>query len=288
MPTSTTTWGSPSRCWGRSEEALRSVQRAIQLRPDFAAAHNNLGAVLKDQRRLEEAAASYQKAIQLQPDYAAAYNNLGGALRVLGRLEEAAASYQRAIQLEPEFAEAHRILGVVLSDQGRLEEAAASYQRAIRLEPDFAEAHKMLGVVLHQARAAGGGGGQLSTGDPAQARLRRGAQSLGKAWLLVGRFEQGWPEYEVALEVRRIALPTRSQAPSGMARPWADEPSCSSTQQGLGDTLQFIRYAPLVAQRGGRVIVACPQPLLRLLASCPGVGGGGRGGPLPSSTSMPR
>ncbi len=133
---------------GQLKEAELSTRKAIEIKPDYAEAHYNLGNILKDHGKLQEAEISYRKAIEIKPDYAIAHNNLGGILSDLGKLQEAEISYRKAIEINPDFAEAHSNLGIILSDLGKLQEAELSYRKAIENEPDFADAHLNLGVSL--------------------------------------------------------------------------------------------------------------------------------------------
>ena len=133
----------------RISEAVNANQKSVELAPQDAEAHYNLGITLQKLGRFDEAEASYTQAIALKPDYALAHNNLGITLQELGRLDEAEASYTQAIAFKPDYALAHNNLGVTLKDLGRLAEAQASYTQAIALKPDYAEAHSSLGVVLH-------------------------------------------------------------------------------------------------------------------------------------------
>ena len=135
---------------GRISESLIASQRSVQLDPQDAEAHSNLGNTLQQQSRLEEAEASYGQAITLKPDYAEAHYNLGNTLKEQGRLNEAEASYGQAITLKPDYAEAHYNLGNTLKEQGRLNEAEASYGQAITLKPNDAEAYSNLGVMLQE------------------------------------------------------------------------------------------------------------------------------------------
>ena len=135
---------------GRVQESLVPIQKLIELSPEDAGAHNNLGVVLKNLKRLDEAEVSYRHAVALRSDYTAAHNNLGNTLQELGRLDEAEASCRQAISLQPDFAEAHYNLGVVLQELDRFGEAEASYRQVTALKPDFADAHSNLGVVLKQ------------------------------------------------------------------------------------------------------------------------------------------
>ena len=132
----------------RIKEALIASQKCVELAPQDAEAHFNLGVLLKEQARLEEAEASYAQAIALKPDYAEAHTNLGNTLKELGRSKEAAETFRQALELEPNFAEAHFNLGITLKELGRLEEAEASLRRATILKPDFAKAHDHLGDLL--------------------------------------------------------------------------------------------------------------------------------------------
>ena len=135
---------------GKLDKALACYRQALQLKPEYAEAHNNLDNVLKDQGKLDEAVACYQRVLQINPDYTLGHYNLGVVWKEQGKLDEAVACYQRALQLKPDFAEAHNNLGNVFKDQGKLEEAVACYQRALELKPEFAEAHNNLGVVLRE------------------------------------------------------------------------------------------------------------------------------------------
>ena len=182
MPRHTATSASPCRSRGRLEEAIAAYRRAIELNPDHAEAHNNLGNVLGEQGRLDEAIAAYHRAIALKPDLGRGPQQPGHRAEGQGRLDEAIAAYHRAIELKPDYAEAHNnlgnalrtragstrrsppttgrsrsspmmprpttISGNALKDQGRLDEAIAAYNRAIALRPDLAEAHNNLGIAL--------------------------------------------------------------------------------------------------------------------------------------------
>ena len=133
---------------GKLDEAVACYRRAVELKPDDTEAHNNLGIALNEQGKLDEAVACYRRALELKPDYAEAHNNLGIALKEQGKLDEAIACYRRALELKPDFAEAHNNLGNALKDQGKPDEAVACYRRAVELKPDFAEAHNNLGSAL--------------------------------------------------------------------------------------------------------------------------------------------
>jgi protein O-GlcNAc transferase len=121
---------------GQWEEAISCYLTALQLKPDFVAAHFNLGSALQEQGKLDEAISCYQKTLELKPDSAGAYNNLGNVFQDQGKLNEAISCYQKALQLKPDFVTAFFNLGSAFQDQGRLDEAISCYQKALRIEPD--------------------------------------------------------------------------------------------------------------------------------------------------------
>ena len=133
---------------GQFEGAAASFRRALEINPDSAQAHCNLGAALHALCRFDEAAGSYRRALEIKPDYAKAYSNLGAVLDDLGLLEEAVNCYRQALAIEPNYAEAHSNLGNALRELGRLDDAVASHRRALEIKPDFADAYRNLGVAL--------------------------------------------------------------------------------------------------------------------------------------------
>jgi FkbM family methyltransferase len=213
----------------RSEACFR---RALALAPDYRI-HNHLGVVLQRRGELDEALTNFEQALRLSPNQAQTHNNLGAALVALGRLDKGIAHYHRALALEPKQAETHNNLGNVLQRQGRLDAAMESYERALVHTPDHAEARFNRSLVL------------LQRGD----------------------FAQGWTEYEWRWRYQG-AFPKRH-----LGRPaWSGEPLQGKTiliyaEQGLGDTLQFVRLVPILAERGARVLLEVPPPLVAVVRS---------------------
>ena len=130
---------------------MAAFHKALELKPDYANAHNNLGNALKDQGKLEDAVAAFHKALELKPDHAEAHSNLGSALKEQGKLDEAVAAFHKALELKPDHAEAHSNLGSAFKDQGKLEDAVACYRRALEFNPDRAEIHSNLLLTLNYA-----------------------------------------------------------------------------------------------------------------------------------------
>jgi tetratricopeptide (TPR) repeat protein len=274
---------------GRLLEASASFQAALRLRADFVEAHSNLGVTFQERGHTDEAIASLCQALALQPDFVDAHNHLGTVLESVGQLDKAIACYRQAIRRRPNFAEAHNNLGVALHKQGKYDEAVAHYRRALELKPDYPDAHYNLGAVLVDQ-------GQLDEGVASYERALwlkpdYGEAHLGRAqaWLQMGDFQRGWPEFEWRWRCK--AFPPRP-----FPQPVWDGSSLEGrtillhAEQGLGDTLQFIRYAPLVKQRAGQrgqVIVECQEELLPLLATCAGIDRlVARGGALPSPSAQ--
>jgi Flp pilus assembly protein TadD len=221
---------------GRLDEAIACCQRALELDPNSPELHNNLGIALKERGDLERAVASFERALDQKPAYADAHYNLANTLVKLHRLDQAERAYRRAIQLAPLDCEAHNNLGTLLQLQGRLDEAMACYHTAVGARAESAEAHRN------------------------RALLR----------LLLGDFAEGWPEYEWRWRMPGVKLPS-AQQPRWEGQPLAGKTVLLVAEQGIGDTIQFIRYAALVKGAGARVAVDCPPTLHALFRQTPGI-----------------
>jgi len=134
---------------GQFDNAVRSYRRAIMIKSDYAEAHCNLGNALYALGQLDNAAASYRLALKFNPGFAAAHYNLGHLMNSLGQLDNAVASYRRALAIKPDYCEAHINLGNALRDLGKLDDAVKSYHHALEIKPDFALAHSNLGTAFY-------------------------------------------------------------------------------------------------------------------------------------------
>jgi tetratricopeptide (TPR) repeat protein len=292
---------------GRHEEALKTFDKAVQLKPDDAELWSNLGTVLMDIDRPDDAILTFKHVLELDPQHVDAAYRIGFLLHRLGRLEEALcyldlseqlqpdhvptlqvrglslrglkrfdealADSRRALTLDPTNAETTNNIGAIHESSGRQEEALQWYDKAIELRPNFSGAFNNKAYLL----------GQMQRFDQAFA-LYDHIKALGlndavSEWnlsllhMLTGNFEAGWAGREArwSSAVRSISYPK-------FARPmWRGEESIEGrtilihADEGFGDTIQFARYVPMVAARGARVILVVADAAYPLLSGLPGV-----------------
>ncbi|MES2307448.1 MAG: tetratricopeptide repeat protein [Verrucomicrobiota bacterium] len=252
------------------DHAEKAYRKAIELNPLLPQAWNNLGNLFHMVHREPEAEVAYREALKLNPKYVEAMANLGDLLQISGKLEEAEALYRlarengdrspelcynegnlylkrdeyeraitcydEAIAMNPQIAQPYSNRGVAYLASGDVRKAMASYQKAIALKPDFVDAH----------------------------------WNRSLAWLVTGNYEQGWPEHEWRWKLKKYY---RRKFPQPM---WEGESFVGKrllvfVEQGLGDTLHFARYLPLVKALGGTVILETQAPLASLMKVAPGV-----------------
>lgn len=295
---------------GLSEEALISYQRAINANPDNAEAYYNRAVLLKEMGKPEAALADYNHAVARKVGYGPAYfnrgllllqfkrpeaalhdfdealksmpqmpeahNNRAVALIELGRGKDASRNLERAIALRPDYAEAYYHRGRVLIDSGREEEALESYEQAVRLKPDYVVALINSGFIL---------GNRLQI-PAALERYDRAIELDGNAadahfnkatlLLLSGDFAAGWVEYEWRWQYRKASESIVGGKRLDMPL-WLGKESIQGKtillhdEQGLGDAIQFCRYARLVAEAGASAILAVRESLLGIVSGLEGV-----------------
>jgi tetratricopeptide (TPR) repeat protein len=253
---------------GQTVAAVSAYRECLGAASDCSPAHFNLGNALIKTGRSVEAVESFVACLRLAPDFGAAYVNLACTLRTLGLLEQARSMAELGVRYLPSVAEAKICLADILHDSSDYAAAVALYRQALDITPDHPGALSNLGNALN---ALGCLSDALVLHERAVAAVPDEAEfhfSLAAALLAAGDYARGWGEYEWRWR--------RSQAePRGFGETWRGDELAGRTillhaEQGLGDTLQFVRYVPLVAARGGRVVLEVQAPLVRLMQNMPG------------------
>lgn len=266
---------------GDLECAAVRMRAAIALEPDRATYRSNLGNVLQMQRRLDEAVEEYECADRLRPEHGPTLSNLGMALQSLGRLEEAEACLRRAALLTPNSAQVQDNLGNLLQVLGRMDEAVDCHHQALRLNPANAET---LGNLALAQQGSGRWRAAMESFDRALAIQQKegalnGRIALGRAQLqlLLGDFEDGFRNYEIRKQahgVRRLCgreWQGKSHS-NGVGRDSENSLLYLYAEQGLGDTIQFLRYlAQARSAFGGDVVLEVQEPLLALARELPDI-----------------
>lgn len=225
----------------RPGEAEPLIRQALAAAPGMAELHNTLGILLAQQRREPEAEAAYRQALDIDPGHAGAANNLGALRMHQGHLDESEALLRRAVERQPALADAWINLGFLLRVRHREAEAEAAYRRALAIDANHASARLNLCFLL----------------------------------LSVGRFDEAWPFHAARYSPQRHQASTRLPRlpyPAWQGEPLAGKSLLLWPEQGFGDYIQFIRYAPMLKQRGvARLATVCAPPLAELLRTAPGV-----------------
>lgn len=295
--------------------ATECYRRATAARPDYANALSNLGYALALQNQLDEAIEACRKAIALDPLAAGAYNNLGTAFKLRGDVENAERCFRRSLEINPHAQETRNNLGVLLFGEGkyqeaidsqlavvrefpeyaqgwsnlceflriegRLDEALAAGRRAVALNPNSAEAQLNLGVALHLTADFNAAEQCFRRSVALKPDFADSHWNLSLLLLLRGDYAEGWTHYEWRWRGKK--LPDDHIK----GRRWDGSPLVGKTivlhtEQGAGDSIQFIRYANILKRQGARVIVEGVAELQPLLRSAPGVDDWAvRGQPLP-------
>lgn len=284
---------------GLLPQAAEAFREAIALKPDWDQPHNNLGGMYLEMGLDSEAEQAYRKAITLNPTSGGAYYNLGIILQKRGFIDEAKETYRQGIAQEPNFAKPYNNLGSILSQEGATEEAFSLFKQAIALEPNYVAAYSNLGSyylkkrLFLQAEQTYRHCISLRPNDPdlhfdlavvfdnqllmkpAEMAYRTALAlkpdhakvhyNLASLLLIQGNFAEGLAEYEWRWRSHQMFAPNIPQPAWEGSNP-EGKTILLVSEQGLGDILQFIRYAPLLTQLGARVKLTCPIGLVRLLA----------------------
>ncbi len=251
-------------------DALRGFRYVLSIQPDNVQAMGEVGEALMDEKKYDEAEALFAKALSLEPNSAATNLHMGSVFSARKQFDQSAIHFRRAMEIDPLLPETQSNMGSVYSREKKVDLAIAHYRRALELRPSLADVEGNLAGLLNE------------TGDFEEAfRLYRHAielepessdahMNLAFALLARGEFREGWREYEWRWKDKKS--PRWEMAD----RQWKGEPLDGRpilirSEQGLGDSIQFLRYVPMVSQLGGRIALAVPAPLHELCRNLPGV-----------------
>jgi tetratricopeptide (TPR) repeat protein len=223
---------------GNIDGALDALNTAIRLDNGLVEAWFQIAQLYQEKTQPAEAELSYNNVLAIDPNHVEALCNLGNLLRLKGDLDHALSLYDKALTLAPDRGEILSNKGVTLHEQGRRDEAIACFRRAIELEPDDAETHRNLSMALLQGEG----------------------------------FEEGWAEFEWRWKTKHFAHIRRDwNVPQWSGGALERKTILVHAEQGFGDSFQFCRYIPLLAQRGGRVIVEAPDIIQEVIGTVGGI-----------------
>ncbi len=252
---------------GRFGEAVEAARRASELAPDDAGIHYNLAMALIGGGDHAAGLASLQRTLAIEPGHIDALNVLGMHHRRRGENQQALACFRRAARSDPRHLGIQLNIGATLLEEGRAEEALATYRHALKIDPRKAEILVNLGSTLEQLERFEEALEAYRLAIAAEPGNAAAHFNHGLALLCLGRFREAWPDYEWR---HRAFPPVASRQSSGPNR-WNGEPLAGRSilvhaEQGIGDTIQFCRYLPLLRQAGANVAFDCPPGLERLIA----------------------
>ena len=279
--------GNVLRELNRFEEALESFDCALVLRPDYAAALLNRGGVLMDLGLYGEALGAFEQLIVIQPSNANGHSNRGNALVALRCFGEAIQTFEHAIQLAPADPKIYLNWGNALIAMGEVASAIDLFSRTIAADPEFGETFTNLGAALKAAGKFPEALQQFERAISLEPLLAEAHWNKGITQLLLGDFQDGWRSYEWRWKTRdhlrwqqdqrhpvfwkQKGIQELEGALGVTLERFKGKTILVHCEQGLGDTIQFVRYLPLLADLGARVVFEIPAVLFGLLQGMPGV-----------------
>lgn len=256
----------------RLEHAQRCYEHVLELTPGFVPAHLALGEIGKNRHDFSLAYTHYQAASLIDPVSADAFQGLAETYQAEECYAEAIAAYRRVLDLEPGRVNALNMLGSVYQCLEQPEDAEICYRQALTLEPERATVLNNLGVALIAQERIDEAMFVLRHLIEIQPDYAEGHWNLSVALLAAGHYKDGWQEFEWRFKKANPVPQRMFEQPRWDGAPLNGRTILLHAEQGFGDTFQFVRYVPLVAQRGGKVIIECQVPALkRLLSSLDGV-----------------
>jgi tetratricopeptide (TPR) repeat protein len=255
----------------RYKESGRAYERLLAKRPNWADLHNCLGRVLHETREYPRAIGCYTRAIELDATHASAMSNLGALFLDCGELKPAAVMLRKAIEVDPARLEAYSNLGTLLSREGDIAGAVDCFQRVLREQPAYVPALCSLGYLHDCAGDEEGAVGYFRLALAAEPHSPVALFNMAPRWLAEGDFKRGWAAYEERWGVRLFSSKRKKLAqPQWRGEDVAGKRVFLYSEQGFGDTFQFVRYVPMVAALGAEVVLEVQPPVRRVLGEVPG------------------
>ncbi|UZJ42182.1 tetratricopeptide repeat protein [Prosthecochloris sp. SCSIO W1101] len=255
------------------EEALLSYENAIALKPDYAEAYGNRANALKELQRYEEALLNYEKAVSLKPNYPVACYGLGNTFAELKRYEEALHSFESAIELDPHYADAHCNRGNMLKELQRHEEALACFKKALSLKPGAAELHYNIANTCFEVEEYEEALQNYNNAIVLKSGYHKAYWNKSFLLLLLGDYKEGWLLYEWRWKNDPQRKKKRDyQKPLWLQQQVLEEKTLYLYyEQGLGDSIQMLRYIPYLKKAGANIVLEIQSPLRELAAAANGI-----------------
>ncbi|TAN41107.1 MAG: glycosyltransferase family 41 protein [Nitrospirae bacterium] len=253
------------------QNAITSIKKALIINPNMPSAYNNLGVALSESGQLDEAIEAYSKAVSLMGEYAPAYDNLGLALKRNGKLSQAIECFKKAIAIDASYSKAWYHLGNSLYEIGDMDGAEKYLIRTTEIAPRFADAYGNLGSVYNERKEPS------KAVECFRAAIRINPDHINAHWnlslalLLSGEFEEGWKEYEWRFALKDSEKRTFNKPKWDGYSPITGKTLLLYAEQGFGDSIQFIRFAPIIKKTCAKVIVECQKELTRMFGRIEGV-----------------
>lgn len=290
FPQALTNLGNLQQTLGDLEAATATFRKVVALTPDDASAQINLANVLQEKGNYELAIGHYQRAAELRPYDPKLHFNLGTLHHGMGKLDSAKLYYLLALQLDSHHAESHHNLALILETEGQTDLAIAHLQQAISYKPDYAAAYNQLGLLWQARGELTAAIGCFREAVDFKPELAEAHLNLSRALLRAGQWQTGFAEYEwrwKAGSVLQTQIPRHRKLTRWDGQPLADRKLVVWAEADLGETLQLVRFLPMVAQRGAQVILECDRSLVPILQTVAGVSQViARGTPLPSDCQV--
>jgi len=286
------------------DEAHQYFKEAKKIRSDSPEIYNNLGNIFERRQKYGKAIKQYKKAIQLKSDFFEAYFNLANSLRKIKKYRLALNSFKIALNINPNIPKVYLNIGLILEEQKKLAEAIDIFQQLIDKFPGFMEGYNKLGITykktdqFDKAKAIFKKGidkdknyvrfyGNLANVLQSEGKYPEALSYYSKAiqvepfyheaifsrsllYLLLGKFEQGWQDYEHRWQIHGVKK-RKFKVPEWHGQNLEDKSLLLWGEQGLGDSIQFIRYVPKIKGRVDRLIIECQPSLRSLFKSISGI-----------------